>query len=137
MRKLTALLLAVIMCAMMIGCASSADKQGGGEKEFNIVGEWKLVKGEFGGEEKTLEELAQLEGSDSIDLVIIFNEDGTIGGHDTEFGQTVELSGTWEKKDDTTYVMTLLDRPFDLKVKDGYLVTDAVMSGVTICFEKQ
>ena len=130
MRRFAAFLLALVMALSLAACGKS------GGDDTGIIGKWQLSGADNNGKPITLEELAALEGSDEVDVVFEFHEDGSMSGYDREFGNTVDLTGTWEEKDGG-YSMDMLGRSFDIELKDGKLVINALMNGVVLYFTKQ
>ena len=125
--------IAVILSCVMLMCLAACSKSGG---DTGIIGKWQLSGASYSGEDISLEDLAAAEGSDSVDVVFEYHEDGSVTGYDREFGKTVDITGTWEQKDGK-YSMTILGKYFDLELEDGKLVIEALMSGVTLYFTRQ
>lgn len=93
MKKLLALLLAVIMITSLTACGEK-------EKKEDFGGTWKVEFIEYEGSKFTVEEWNNMEDEDLSDFYIIFKDGGKAYVYDDEYGDLVD----WLKSDDSIMI---------------------------------
>ena len=142
MKRMTALLLAVLLLAtLLVGCSSSAKKDGDKDEEAttdSVAGTYvlKSVNGEdpttffkkmLEDEGYSVEAFAEQKGISPSDvamsITVTLKGDGTFTATENAFGEETTSTGTWTLKGSTVTMITDddPDEPDTLEYKDGKL----------------
>lgn len=110
MKKLLALLLAVMMVFTLVGCSKS------------VAGTYKMTKAEMGGTELPMDAAPE--------MTITLNKDGTV----VLSSEGESENGTWTQNGDTLTLSSDEGEDMDLTVDGNNLIME--QSGVTVTFSK-
>ncbi len=127
MKKLLSVLMLAVMMMAFVGCG------GKGDSDAPVVGDWKLATIEAMGQTMTVDEFAELSGSDDVKMEMSIKADGKF----TASLGDISGEGTWEYKE-PTLTLSSDGESMTGEYKDGKLTLQMEEAGqsYSMTFEK-